>query len=283
VVITPVRNNDGRLIGFSKVTRDMTDRRRLEEKLRRSNEELDQRVQERTTQLEQAVRARDEFMSIISHELRTPLTSLKLQVQMAERMVGRNHSAEFLERTEKFVMGAGRQLDRLARLIDDMLDVSRISIDRLSMTKSAIDFSDLVRENVERFDLECKKAGCMLELECERSLVVSGDRQRLDQVISNLLSNAKKYGQAKPISVRVHKAGSQVLLDVRDQGIGISTEDHDRIFERFERAVSANEVSGMGLGLYISKKIIEAHQGKISVTSEIGKGSIFTISLPALS
>jgi hypothetical protein len=280
VVITPVRNDQGKLIGFSKVTRDMTDRRRLEEKLRRANEELDQRVQQRTAQLEEAVRARDEFMSIISHELRTPLTSLKLQVQTATRQLHRNNTEVFQERAVKFILGAGKQLDRLSRLIDDMLDVSRISMDRLAVEKAPFDLTELVRETLERFELECKNTGCTIELSDDGPVIIQGDRHRLDQVISNLMINAIKYGEGKPVKVAVRKAGEKALIEIQDQGIGIAVKDQDRIFDRFERAVSANAVSGMGLGLYISQKIVEAHLGRISVRSELGKGSTFTVKLP---
>jgi PAS domain S-box-containing protein len=280
VVITTVRNEQGKLIGFSKVTRDMTDRRRLEEKLRRANEELDQRVQQRTAQLEEAVRSRDEFLSIISHELRTPLTSLKLQIQTAVRQLDRNNTEMFQERAVKFVNGAGKQLDRLSRLIDDMLDVPRISMDRLAIEKAPFDLTELVREAMERFELECKKTGCTIEFSDDGPILILGDRHRLDQVMSNLMLNALKYGESKPIHLSVRKAGEKALIEIKDQGIGIAVKDQDRIFDRFERAVSANAVSGMGLGLYISQKIVEAHHGRISVQSELGKGSTFIVKLP---
>lgn len=280
VVLTAIRNAQGRMIGFSKVTQDMTDRKRLEEELRRSNEELDARVRERTAQLEKAIKSRDEFMSIISHELRTPVTSLKLQVQTALRQANKGNSAAFAERALKFVRGTGQQLDRLARLIDDMLDVSQISMDRMSFEPEKLNLTHVVKETIERFEDQCRSAGCPVTFKSDGLIVFTGDRTRLEQVFSNLLINAVKYGDAKPIQVTVRSTQESAHIEFQDQGIGIAEADQERIFHRFERAVSANSISGMGLGLYISFKIIEAHKGKISVRSESGKGSTFTVSLP---
>ncbi|MGE0528165.1 MAG: PAS domain S-box protein [Bdellovibrionales bacterium] len=280
VVITAVRNPAGTLIGYSKVTRDMTDRRRLEEKLRRANEDLDERVKQRTEQLEKAVRARDEFMSIVSHELRTPVTSLKLQVQTALRQLARSDVEGFSERTVKFAQGAEKQLDRLSRLIDDMLDMSRISMDRLNLDLEPLNLCEVVRETVARFEEQSHVAGCQLTCEARGTVEMKGDRHRLDQVFSNLLMNALKYGSGKPVSVSVTASRTKVFVEVEDQGMGIALKDQARIFERFERAVSASRVSGMGLGLYISRNIVEGHGGRISVQSELGKGSTFIVELP---
>lgn len=280
VTITAIRNKQKKLLGFSKVTRDMTDRRRLEEKLRRSNETLDLRVQERTAQLEKAIQARDEFMSIVSHELRTPVTSLKLQVQTAARQLKKNDPKAFHEKTVKFVSGAERQLDRLSNLIDDILDVSRISMDRLTIEKEKLDLYEVVKEVAERFEEQCKSFGCTLSLEVEDTVHAVGDRKRLEQVFSNLIMNALKYGNSRPVKVTVSSYNDNAIVTVEDQGIGIALEDQKRIFERFERAISANHISGIGLGLFISQKIIEMHQGKISISSELGKGSTFKVLLP---
>ena len=280
VVITALRNPEGKLIGFSKVTRDMTERRRMEEKLRRNNELLDQRVQERTLQLENAVRARDEFISIMSHELRTPITSLKLQVQSAVRQYQKNDIKLFQEKAVKFINGADRQLDRLAKLIDDMLDVSRITMERLKLDVETLLLPELIRETLERFEEHCDAAGCRLSFYSQGQIEIKADRLRLEQVISNLVINAIKYGSGKPISVSLYQTEGIAMIEIKDQGIGIASADFNRIFDRFERAVSASSVSGLGLGLYISQKIVEAHGGKISVKSDLGKGSTFTVILP---
>ncbi len=280
VTLTAIKNKDGKMLGFSKVTRDMTERRRLEERLRRSNEDLDERVRERTAQLEHAIRARDEFLSIASHELRTPMTSLKLQVQMAQRQIEKNDPQAFHEKTKKFILGAGRQLDRIVGLIDNMLDVSKISMDRLNVDKRPIDLCEVIQEATGHFEEQFLSAGCVMTLKCEGPIPVYGDSSRLDQVFSNLLMNALKYGGGRPVAIITHVGPSKVLIEFHDQGMGIAKDDQARIFDRFERAVSANTVSGMGLGLFISRKIVEAHQGEILLQSEPGKGSVFTVTLP---
>jgi PAS domain S-box-containing protein len=281
VVITRLTDSRGRLVGFAKVTRDLTERRRLEEQLRRSNEELDQRVRERTRQLEEAVHARDEFMSIASHELRTPVTSLKLQVQSALRQLDREGAEAFAERSAKFVAGAGRQLDRLARLIDDMLDVSRLSMHRLEIAREPVELGELVAEVKERFGEQATASGASLTVTVPAvPVVVLGDRLRLEQVLANLVINAIKYGAGQPIHVSLEERGGTARIEVRDQGIGIAAGDLARVFERFERAVSASSVSGLGLGLFICREIVSLHEGKISVESELGKGSTFVVELP---
>jgi PAS domain S-box-containing protein len=280
VVITAIRNESGTLIGFSKVTRDMTDRRRLEEKLRRANEDLEKRVEERTAQLQEAVRARDEFMSIISHELRTPITSLKLQVQTTLRQGKRSTPEVFSERAIRFVNGAERQLDRLSKLIDDMLDVSRISLEKLPLNFEILELGELIQETIGRFDEQVEASGSPITMCLHRGVRIKGDRIRLEQVFSNLFMNALKYGEGKPIMVSVGAVGDRATFTIQDQGMGIASTDQTRIFERFERAISASSVSGLGLGLYISRKIIETHHGRISVQSEMGKGATFTVALP---
>ena len=280
VIITAVRNEEGKLLGFSKVTRDMTERRRLEEKLRRSNEDLDLRVQERTEQLEKAVQARDEFMSVVSHELRTPVTSLRLQVQTAVRLYERKDFDRFTERSIKFMSGALRQLDRLADLINDILDVSRISLGQFPIDSQDLDLGVLVGEVVGRFREQAEAVGSSLSFEAKAPVPLSGDRLRLEQVVSNLIMNALKYGNGKPVTVRVGNYDGSAFFTVEDEGMGIALEHQGRIFERFERAISADNISGIGLGLYISKKIVESHGGEITVFSQPEMGSVFKVTLP---
>ncbi len=287
VVITAMRDKTGELIGYAKVTRDLTERREVEErlriseeKLRENNAELDQRVRERTAQFEKALQARDEFLSIVSHELKTPVTSLKLQVQSAVRQMNRVDAAEFVEKQKKFLLGAGRQLDRLARLIDDMLDVSRISMNRLVLTIEPVDLVALAQDIVDRFEEQARHAGCSIEFEAGDPVTADCDLSRIEQVLSNLVVNATKYGAGGEIRVSVSRESDQACISVADQGIGIAPADHERIFERFERAISADAVSGMGLGLFITRKIVEAHGGTIEVASAIGQGARFTVRLP---
>jgi PAS domain S-box-containing protein len=235
--------------------------------------------------LENAVQARDEFLSIASHELKTPLTTLKLQNQLRLRaLVG--HHLDFFhpEKIKSMLENDARQLDRLIRLIDDMLDISRIHSGKLTIFREKFDIQELTREIIDRLSTEFQNAGCEITWNEGPTIIGFWDRFRIDQVIVNLLTNAMKYGRNCPIQVVVeaHEAvtGPYVRIAVRDQGMGIAPEDQERIFNRFERAISASEVSGLGLGLYISKQIVEMHQGRITLESQPRKGSTFTVELP---
>jgi signal transduction histidine kinase len=229
-----------------------------------------------------ALRQRDEFLSIASHELKTPLTSLKIQVQIRKRLLEKKDESVFSpEKVTGLVDIADKQIDRLIRLVDDMLDITRIQNGKLSLNIKTVEFDLLASEVVQNFSDEYHRAGCELSFHSEEHLLIEGDRYRLEQVIANLLSNALKYGEKCPVSVRASKEGNKVILSVKDQGMGISEENQKRIFDRFERAVSPNNIGGLGLGLYITRQIVELHKGTIKVESVEGKGSEFLLELPA--
>lgn len=233
--------------------------------------------------LQEAVLARDEFLSIASHELKTPLTSLKLQAQMIKRALSKD-GPDFdpKEKLITLVEQTDRQTLRLERLVDDMLDISRIRTGRLRIEKTEFNLCDLVSDITERMKEQFQDidGGFPTLALCEEA-VGCWDKVRLEQVITNLLTNAIKYGKGKEIKISVNADKTNVTLSVSDQGLGISPEFKDKIFDRFERAgMSANEVSGLGLGLYITKQIVRAHHGHIWVNSEPGKGSTFIVELP---
>lgn len=234
------------------------------------------------TELVRAIRARDEFLSIASHELKTPLTSLKMQVQLRERALAAGNTSAFAPAAlARMVTSDVRQVDRLTRLVDDILDVSRISSGRFSLKiGEPLDFATPVRDVLERSATALAAAGCRIVLDAPTPVIGRWDRGRVEQAVLNLLTNAMKYGRGRPIECTVRSVQDRVVFTMRDQGIGIAPSDQTRIFEIFERAVSANEVSGLGLGLYIARRIVEAHHGSISVASELGKGAIFTLDLP---
>jgi PAS domain S-box-containing protein len=282
VIITALRDAQGKLRGFSKVTRDMTERKRAEDKLKKAHDGLEKRVEERTKELHKAIESRDEFLSIASHELRTPLTVLKLQHQLFERQVTRAKDGlipvdKAVEVSEMTI----RQVNQLLRLVEDMLDVSRISTGRLKVHPEPGNMSDLVAAVYESFKAQFQASGIQADLNIEENLTANFDGQRMEQVIANLISNALKYGGGTPIEVTARKKGSFVEVAVSDKGKGIREEDQRRIFERFERAVNANEVSGLGLGLFISRQIADAHGGTIAVESQPFKGSKFIVRIPA--
>ncbi len=234
-------------------------------------------------QQREATRVRDEFISIASHELKTPLTSLKLHTQLNKRIIGRNGGGEAsvsAERFEKYVNTSAQQLDPLARLVEDMLDVSRISAGKLQLNKTEVDLSDLVHEVTERLAPQLAAAGCELSLATEAGLLGNWDRYRIEQVIINLLTNAIRYGKGKPVKISARRENGYAHLEVRDEGAGIAPEDQARIFERFERAPQARNIDGLGLGLYICREIMASHDGTITVQSVLGKGAKFLVRLP---
>jgi signal transduction histidine kinase len=225
-----------------------------------------------------ALRARDEFLSIASHELRTPLTALQLQLQSLRRAMSTMEGAWEPARTR--IESAARQASRLAGLTERLLDVSRIAAGRLKLDLEEFDLADAVRELTERFADEAAKAGCKLELDLRGPARGLWDRLRVEQIVSNLLSNALKYGRGQPIQVLVDHDPMHATLSVNDAGIGIPEQDIKRIFERFERAVPSRQYGGLGIGLYVARQIVEAHGGEIRVESRVGIGSRFTIALP---
>jgi len=249
-------------------------RARVEDQLRRAEREaLEERS--RTEQAERALHDRDEFISVAAHELRTPLTALQLKLQGLERGL----STAFVKATQR-LEGAVRQTERLARLVDRLLDVSRISQGRLEMMHEQFDLAALIRQVAEDFREPAQQARSPLDLHIAESAEGSWDRLRIEQVLVNVLSNAVKYGAGKPITVRLDVEGDKVHIAVQDRGIGIAPEDASRIFNRFQRAASIRHYGGLGLGLYITRHIVDAHGGNISVHSAVGEGSTFLIDLP---
>ena len=234
-------------------------------------------------QAQQAIRARDEFLSIASHELKTPLTPLKLQTQGMRRSLKLGGNAKIEpERLSKMLEISDKQIGRLSKLVDDLLDISRISVGRLNVEPERFELTGLVQEIVERFSAQLKEANCPVELCAKDPITVEWDKFRIEQVIVNLLTNAMKYGIGKPIRIEVLNERGRIKIEVQDHGIGIALKDQAIIFERFERAVSASRFAGLGLGLYIVAQIITAHGGEISVESELGEGSRFIVHLPPI-
>ncbi|WP_426756793.1 ATP-binding protein [Myxococcus sp. Y35] len=224
-----------------------------------------------------AVRLRDEFLSVASHELKTPLTSLKLQHGLIDRAMGE----DCREKVQPRLATAMRQVQRLSALVESLLDVSRISLGRLALEPSDVDLGQAVRDAVDRLEEVFTQAGCPVRVEVPGPLPGRWDSLRLDQVLVNLLTNAAKYGAGRPVLVEASSDGEEsVRVSVRDEGIGIAAEDLPRLFGRFERAVSDRHYGGLGLGLYISRQIVDAMGGRIEVESQPGAGSIFTVRLP---
>lgn len=230
--------------------------------------------------LAEAVRAREEFISVASHELRTPLTPLSLRVQRLLR-IARTGPGDVLSR-EQVVQVTGdldKHVGKLAKLVENLLDVSRINSGRLELRAERFPLVDAIRDAVERLSSELAAGGCEVRVACPPDLIVHADRSRLEQVLVNLLGNAAKYAPGGPVDVRLVAREPEAVIEVEDSGAGIGAGDEERIFDRFERAVPAGHVAGLGLGLYIAREIVRAHGGALSVRSAPGRGATFAVRL----
>jgi len=229
---------------------------------------------------QEAILVRDEFITVAAHELRTPLTSLQLQLQGVTRLLRKLPASETV--LPRFQLLA-RQLSRLGRLVESMLDVERIHSGRMHLEREPVELGELVREVVERLSLDLERARCRVSFKSEEHVIGLWDRTQLEQALTNLLGNAMKFGAGRPIELEVEALGDRARLIVRDQGIGISSEALERVFGRFERAVSAREYGGLGLGLFLTRQIVEAHGGTVQASSQPGQGATFVLELPASS
>ena len=232
-------------------------------------------------QLEEAVGARDALISIASHELRTPLAALQLHLDLMTRSLRKQPEKESVPDRMMSKLGTlDRQVERLAKLIDHLLDVSRLTAGRLDLALEEVDLAAVAREVASRFEEVLHRAECQVTVRAPVPIVGSWDRLRLEQIVTNLLSNAGKYGSGKPIEIEVAGNDQKGLLSVRDHGIGIPFADQARIFERFERLLAGREAPGFGLGLWIVRQVVEGMRGEIRVTSEVGHGATFFVELP---
>jgi signal transduction histidine kinase len=251
------------------------------QKSRHEQELLLDELRQTQRELQQAVRMRDDFLSLVSHELKTPLNTLILETQLRRMYLQRENQAAFSpSRLMTMVEKDEHQIRSLIRLIDDMLDVSCIRTGKLSIRAQPCDLAELTRKVLDAFRPQLRQAGN--ELRCVIQAPAPGcwDAFRLEQVLANLLTNAIRYGQGKTIEVRVVPGAETVLLQVRDQGPGVAVEDRERIFRQFERGRDGDTVGGLGLGLFITEQIVSAHGGRIWVEGEPGEGALFCVELP---
>jgi signal transduction histidine kinase len=231
------------------------------------------------------VQLRDEFLSIASHELKTPLTSLRLKVDGILRAAARGGAIENAKLAGR-IEGVDKQLARLTELVDSLLDVSRAAAGRLTLDLDDVDLVEIVEDVAARLHDDLAIAGCSLSIVgpgpagSRRPIVGRWDRSRLDEVVTNFVSNAIKYGAGQPIAVRLTATASTAKVEVADRGIGISPDDQERIFDRFARVASSEHYGGFGLGLWIVKVLVEAMGGKVGVESAVGAGSVFWAELP---
>lgn len=262
--------------------------------LARTYQNLERMVEERTLELsklatensklyeqtKEALESRDEFLSIASHELKTPLSGMYLQLQLMRRFLPKVPASDATEKYSGLIEGAIKQMQMLNRLVDELLDLTRIRAGKLELRKEECDLKPILDKSLSQLALDLAKSKSMLRTETDSSVVGDFDPLRMSQVMTNLVSNAIKYGDGKPIEISLRAFEKRILFSVKDGGLGIPEEKQRAIFERFERADADQQISGLGLGLYITKQLIEAHQGSIYVTSQVGTGSLFTVELP---
>jgi signal transduction histidine kinase len=233
---------------------------------------------------EAAVAARDEFLAVAAHELRTPLTSMLLHIEAIERTLPAETETEGPMQVppteQKRIAAVARQARRLSGMIDSMLDVSKLAGGHLSLELGEVDVTALVREVAHRFAPDASAAACTMTLHLDHPALAVLDATRLDQIVTNLIGNALKYGAGAPVEISVESDEQVIRMTVRDHGIGISPQDQQRIFLRFERAADERQYSGAGLGLWITSELVKALGGRITLHSVPGSGAAFTVVLP---
>ncbi|WP_164019444.1 PAS domain-containing protein [Pyxidicoccus trucidator] len=239
------------------------------------------RLKQTEARLQEAVRLRDEFLTVASHELKTPLTPLQIKLQgLAREARAKVPLARLRERVLSTAESASMQVRKLTALINDLLDVTQLTGETLSLQRERVDLADVLHEAAEQLRSQAAHVGSDIVVQAPEPVVGWWDRHRLEQVVRGLLSNAIKYGPGRPVVLTVSRLKERAHLTVRDEGIGISPENLSRIFEKFGRAVSARNYGGLGLGLFISRCIVEAHQGTLRAESQPGQGATFTVELP---
>jgi signal transduction histidine kinase len=233
------------------------------------------------TEAQEAIALRDEFFSIASHELKTPISSLSLHLQLMRRMIRRSESVEDLQHVLGNKMkDLESQLKRITGLIENLLDVSRLRSGKISLEPEKFNFADLVRDLVDRLQPMARHRG--IRIDCADLCAATGfwDRFRMEQVMNNLITNAIKYGDSKPVRITSKIANDLLEIHVIDQGKGVPEADREKIFDRFERSAHTSQVSGLGLGLYIVHQFVKSHGGSVKVVSEVNEGSVFVVLLP---
>lgn len=226
-----------------------------------------------------AIQLRDDFLSIASHELKTPLTPLKLQLQMIGRQIEKKAQLDS-DKLSQFMSSSDRSVNRLSKLIDDLLDVSRISSGKFNLKMEKVNYSRLILDVISQYERQLKESIPEIIVDADPDIEGVCDQVRIEQVLINLLTNAAKYAPGKPVKLTLKRKGNYVCISVKDQGPGIAREHQERIFERFERVKSSENITGLGLGLFISHQIVLAHKGIIQIESEPGQGAEFKIELP---
>ena len=239
------------------------------------------KIEEALAKEKMAVKYRDEFLAIVSHELKNPLATLLLLLQLTDRAIepdeNKTPPPEKLKNTVHLCL---RQIEKIEILLNDLLDISRIQVGRLAYNYSPLELAKLIERTIEAFSVQAASANCKIELKLCKPIYVQADAFRIEQVVSNIVNNALKYAPGKPILISLEAHSGLAQVKVQDHGPGIPQNKLTTIFELFERAASGPQVAGFGLGLYISRQIMVAHHGSLTVESTENVGSTFTFTLP---
>lgn len=245
-------------------------------KARREAEEERERL---LAALQVALKARDEFLIIASHELRTPLTAMRLQLDSLARSQAKAASSDSANDSRK-IRRLDSQLDRMTSMVDRLLDVTTLSSEPLRLVPDQMDLRQLVLDVLERTRDLMDNTGCQLELETMDEAIGWWDPVRLDTVITNVLSNAVKFGAGRPVALSVRRVGTNATLSIRDHGIGMSSDERVSLFRKFSRVAPKENYGGFGLGLWIVAELVHAHGGTVEISSEKNQGTTVTVSLP---
>jgi two-component system sensor histidine kinase/response regulator len=275
LTISPIQDASGTLVGFATIAQDITERKRTEEERERLLHELE----DQNERLRELDRLKDEFVALVSHELRTPLTSIRGYLEL----VLEGEAGDLTDDQRQFLGVVERNAHRLLALVGDLLFLAQIEAGRLSLEVGAVDLAAIAAESVETARPIAEEKGITLTLATGPLALVAGDRARLAQLLDNLISNGVKFTPAGGrVDVRVRGQRGQALVEVRDTGMGIPSEEQVHLFERFFRTAQATEqaIPGTGLGLAISKAIVHGHGGQITVASAEGSGTTFRVSIP---
>lgn len=240
-------------------------------------------LREANTVLSNSLKAKDEFISLASHALRTPMTALKLQLQLAQKQNAASCSEdEKKDIYHKAYHSSLKHLNSLTELVEDLIDVSLIRLDLLELEAMDFDLSELTSHIVEKYTPPFRKNGSALTMDVAEKIIAHGDKKRMGQIISHLLENSLKHAKGHDAMISIRKNEQKISIVVEDKGPGIPEEIQNKIFNRFERNPDYKEKNGLGLGLYIVKKLVEAHHGNLFLTSEEGQGTKFIIELPVM-
>jgi two-component system OmpR family sensor kinase len=228
-------------------------------------------------ELRAAVAARDEFIAIAAHELRNPMTPIVGQVQLLLSRARREQvSPALLQGLEMLEMAVDHYVKRATTL----LEITRLNAEQVRLQPSTFDLRELVHECVSKYQQLADRAGSTLQCDLTEPVIGTWDRLATEQILENLVSNAIRYGDGKPVTVDVRSDPAWVVVRVIDRGIGVAADDRERIFQRFERASGMSRSGGFGIGLWLSSKLVQAQAGALELESEAGSGSTFTVRLP---